>query len=114
MTQSKDDYFIDLSGVTLDTFTTSDDTITVSMNDYMVDTIDLDGITINTTVDDSAFTINSYPYIEFDNIMPDVEKVKAMCKEYPALDTAFEKFKNVYAMVHQDWKGKQNDEELPF
>jgi hypothetical protein len=37
-----------------------------------------------------------------------------MCKEYPALAKAYENFKTIYKMVHQDWKGKQKDDEFPF
>lgn len=47
--------------------------------------------------------------------MPDLEQVKKMCEQYPALDKAYENFKTIYSMVEQDWKGNYNDEdELSF
>jgi hypothetical protein len=30
-----------------------------------------------------------------------------MGKDYPSLKIAYEKFKHVYDLVYQDWKGKQ-------
>ena len=35
-----------------------------------------------------------------------------MCKEYPALAKAFENFKTMYALVDQDYKGKQKERKL--
>jgi hypothetical protein len=66
-----------------------------------VDTIDLNNIIINP--------------IEFEDAMPDIAKVEDMCNEYPALAKAYENFKNIYAMVHQDWVGKNKDDiDPPF
>ena len=39
--------------------------------------------------------------------MPSVAKVEDMCNDYPALEKAYENFKTIYSLVHQDWKGKQ-------
>ena len=33
-----------------------------------------------------------------------------MCEEYPALKTAYEKFKTIYDMTLQDWKGNKQDD----
>ena len=38
--------------------------------------------------------------------MPNIIVVHEMCAEYPTLKTAYEKFKTVYKMVEQDYKGK--------
>lgn len=67
------------------------------------DTIDLDNLTI---------TLNDP--VEFEDHMPDVAKVEDMCNEYPALKQAYERFKTIYALVHQDWIGKQKEDEYPF
>lgn len=43
---------------------------------------------------------------EFETVMPDLEKVELMCKEYPALAKAFENFKIVYNLVKDDYEAK--------
>ena len=92
------------------------------------DTIDISGISTTidstTTIDTSAFddlvslddiTLTINDPVEFEDQMPDVSKVEDMCNDYPALAKAYENFKTIYAMVHQDWKGRQeNDDQLPF
>lgn len=75
----------------------------ISISDLTVDTIDLDNLTI--TLDDP---------VEFEDCMPDVAKVEDMCNDYPALEKAYENFKTIYKMVHQDWQGRQDADESPF
>lgn len=118
-----DDIIINIGNemLTIDTYTTSTvdiGDITLSMNGASVyngntwtdigsltaDTIDLDNLTINT----------NYPPVEFEDHMPEVAKVEDMCNDYPALAKAYENFKTIYALVHQDWKGKQQKDEWPF
>jgi hypothetical protein len=70
-----------------------------SINDLTIDTINLDDI---------------MKPVEFEDHMPDVAKVEDMCNEYPALAKAYENFKSIYKIVHQDWVGKQKKDELPF
>ena len=77
-----------------------------------------------TTIDTSAFdelisldgdiTLTLNQPVEFEDEMPSVAKVEDMCNDYPALAQAYEKFKTMYALVHQDWKGRQEDDPLPF
>lgn len=45
----------------------------------------------------------------FDNIMPNPKVVNEMCKEYPALEKAYENFKSIYKLVEQDWNGKRKE-----
>lgn len=73
----------------------------ISIGDLTTDTIDLDSITITQPV-------------EFEDTMPDVAKIEDMCNDYPALEKAYENFKTIYKMVHQDWVGRQKEDELPF
>jgi len=40
---------------------------------------------------------------EFVDYMPDLTRVEAMCKEYPGLAIAFEKFKTTYKLVKDDY-----------
>ena len=95
---------------------------TFSVSDYTVDTIDVSSITTS-TINTSTVTLEDthwadsivWEQTEFEDTMPSVAKVEDMCKDYPALAQAYENFKTIYTLVHQDWKGKNDkDEELPF
>jgi hypothetical protein len=101
------------------------DTVTVSLGDITVDTIDLsDTITINSgSIATSIITDGTDQHwadsihwdpIEFEDQMPTVAKVEDMCNDYPALDKAYENFKTIYNMVHQDWIGRQKKDDPPF
>jgi hypothetical protein len=98
----------------------SDSDYTFDIDDLTVDTIDISSITSSTvstiTLDDTHWADSiTWEQTEFEDTMPSVAKVEDMCKDYPALDKAYENFKTIYKMVHQDWKGKNDkDEELPF
>lgn len=105
------------------------DTVTVSLGDIAVDTIDLsDTITINsgsiaTSINTSIITNGNDPHwadsirwdpIEFEDQMPTVAKVEDMCNDYPALEKAYENFKTIYKLVEQDWIGKQKKDDPLF
>ena len=97
----------------------TDYTFSISESDYTVDTIDISSIASSAvdtiTLEDSHWADKiTWDIVEFEDGMPSVAKVEDMCKDYPALEQAYEKFKTIYAMVHQDWKGKQEDDEAPF
>ena len=123
MTQSKDDneYTIDLSNMngTTDTITitgtTDMDSSWVSVGDITTSTIDISSIISDDNITFDWDNINITP-VEFEDCMPDVAKVEDMCKDYPALEKAYENFKTVYKLVRQDWQGRQDDEDgqLPF
>jgi len=40
---------------------------------------------------------------EFIDCMPDITRLEKMCKEYPGLQIAFEKFKTTYYLVKDDY-----------
>jgi len=40
---------------------------------------------------------------EFVNCLPDLERVKKMCEEYPGLKIAYEKFVTTYKLVRDDY-----------
>ncbi len=44
--------------------------------------------------------------ILFEDIMPEMHRVKEMCELYPTLDIAFQKFKNIYNIVVDDYDNK--------
>lgn len=108
-----------------------DETITIHLDELdesgmhvtNTNTIDISSITTNTIdttgyIDDlfsmDDFSITLSEPVEFEDQMPSVAKIEDMCNNYPALKQAYEKFKTIYAMVHQDWQGKQDDDKPPF
>lgn len=93
------DVYIDTTTMNTNVYTIDNNWI--SVGDLTADTIDLSNITINTPV-------------EFEDTMPDVAKIEDMCNDYPGLRKAYENFKAVYKMVHQDWQGRQDAEDQLF
>ena len=96
---------VDIGSLTLDSTYTIDTTSTsdyISTTDLTFDTSSIYGRPANALVDH----------------MPHIDDINRMCEEYPALEKAFEKFRTVYKMVEQDYKGKQKerglDDEIPF
>lgn len=88
-------------------FTTTDvitlNGVSLSSGSYSTtSTIDLSGIESF-----SSFT-NLYKE-EFDGRFPDWDRVQEMCKEYPGLEIAFRKFKEVYKIVKEDYDGKERE-----
>ena len=65
---------------------------------YTIDTADL-----NNTITLDTLTTDDY----MDKHFLDQNEIEDMCGEYPTLKIAYEKFKNIYDLVYQDWKGKQ-------
>jgi len=92
-------------------------TTDIDIDHYYGHTVDISSITTD-TIDISDLTINLddilYEPKEFVDHMPSIDQTESMCKEYPALEKAYENFKTIYNMVKQDYLGKQKDEELPF
>lgn len=43
-----------------------------------------------------------YP-LEWENCLPDLNRIQKMCDEYPALKIAFERFKTTYKLVQDDF-----------
>ena len=119
--RSMADQYITMSDDTTLTINTTD-TLDLDINHHYGHTIDVSTITTS-TVDTSGFDdliamddlgITLTEPVEFEDHMPDVAKVEDMCNDYPALAKAYEKFRSIYAMVHQDWVGKQKEEGCPF
>ena len=114
--------YITMSDATTLTINTTD-TLDLDINHHYGHTIDVSNITsstIDTTIDfdlftDDGITLTLNDPVEFEDHMPDVAKIEDMCNDYPALAKAYENFKSIYAMVHQDWKGRQEkDDQFPF
>lgn len=112
----------------------ANNTITIDLSDYSLDS---DSSFITSSSMDSSFTITSSSIntvdisdilssddnitFDWDNIsiaptlwtevLPNVDTVNDMCKEYPALAKAYENFQTVYKLVEQDYKGKKEKED---
>lgn len=86
-------------------------TLNITSIDGTISTITIpeshDWISISDTIDLSNITFDR---VIFEDHMPNPEELKRMCEEYPALEKAYENFKIVYKMVHQDWRGKQDQD----
>lgn len=50
-----------------------------------------------------TITFPGFDIKEFEDTLPSIEKVEQMCEEYPALEKAYENFKLIYKLVHDDW-----------
>ena len=112
---ANNDYTITIDADSINTWSSigevSLDSITTTINSTSTDTIDI-----------STYTTSSDDQISFDwdnieisptlwtEVLPNVNTVNDMCKEYPALAKAYENFKTVYKLVEQDYKGKQEDD----
>ena len=98
--------------ITISTNTLSSSDYTFDLSEYTADTIDISSIITSTiTLDDTHWADGiTWEQIEFEDKMPSVAKVEDMCNDYPALEKAYENFKTIYKMVHQDWRGKQDSE----
>lgn len=93
---------------------------TISFPDTVnIGTIWIDSLTMDTNVyTDNGWTSVTNPCNEiiissvmFDDYLPSPRELEPMCKEYPALEKAYENFKTVYKMVEQDWIGKQQSDQ---
>ena len=108
-------------------------TISIGDNDTTPISITTTSLDFDTTyASDSTITLTSPTYddtVTFDvgsnyynqdfvDTMPSVHKIDEMCKEYPALGIVYNKFKSMYKMCEQDYKGKLKeqglDDDIPF
>lgn len=94
--------------------------IAVQTSDVLGDIIDIKTIgTITLSGDENQYYVHNdlnwnlsdicWSDVEWQECFPAHSTVKDMCKEYPALEKAYENFKTVYKMVEQDWIGKQKE-----
>ena len=85
-----------------------EDLFTDTTIDFSRDPITLTDTTTVTidAFDSHNFTLNPKEFVDY---MPGPDKIKSMCKEYPALDEAWKNFRTMYEMVHQDWLDNSED-----
>ena len=83
---------------------TSADIITLTGTPYGQGSITIGNLeTINT------YSFGSWIIEEFDGRFPDYSRIIDMCKQYPGLEIAYRKFKEVYKMVKEDYDGKERE-----
>ena len=92
----------DMSTITIDSLSTITIDSSISTHSYGDDWISINDINLD--------SITTTQPVEFEDCMPDVAKVEDMCRDYPALEKAYENFKTIYKLVHQDWQGRQDAE----
>ena len=94
-----------LDTITIDTSWTNDTGSEYTFNTNADYSTTITGATVGGVLnDDVTYTIGG-----FNEDYLDTAQIKNMSEEYPALKTAYEKFKTIYDMTLQDWKGKQDD-----
>jgi hypothetical protein len=62
-------------------------------------------------IDASIFQVNVPE--EFVECLPDFDRVQKMCKEYPGLQIAFEKFKTTYLLVKNHYDTPEDQRPRP-
>jgi hypothetical protein len=67
----------------------------------------------NTVILDDISTSFNWKSEEFVNCMPDYDRIQKMCKEYPGLAIAFEKFKTVYSLVKDHYDTPEDKRPKP-
>jgi hypothetical protein len=100
-------------------------TITIPSGGYSSgssDTITISNITMNsgttlyagTGIGGGAGTGYEWSFPEeWEGCFPDWSRVQDMCKQYPALKIAFEKFKTTYQLVQDHYDTPENERPLP-
>jgi hypothetical protein len=63
------------------------------------------------TIDTSTFKINIPE--EWVNCLPDFNRIEKMCKEYPGLKIAYEKFKTTYKLVKDHYDTPEDQRPKP-
>jgi len=101
--------------------TSSEFTVNISGDDWTTGVYTgTDTITINSSVfetgdygiTDDTFTINT-SFEEWVDTMPSMHKIKGMCEQYPAFQKEFEKFKQMYNLIKDDYEAN-NEDDYPF
>lgn len=118
-TVTLDDTSQSTSDLTVNTFSwsaenipalTTSDIITLSGSPYGTGSVTYGNIeTIDLSKIDSFSSFTNFYKEEFDGRWPDYDRVQEMCKEYPGLEIAYKKFKEVYKLVKEDYDGKERE-----
>ena len=101
----------------------NDGTLTIDVGNFSTDDYVYNGsntITLSTdvfdtgdySISDDTFTINT-SFEEWVDTMPSIHKIKGMCEQYPAFQKEFEKFRQMYNLIKDDYEAN-NEDDYPF
>ena len=108
----------EISTVLSDTITLTGGTSNYSYSTGSTITISNGGYTIGASGAGTISSINSSQFNwkmpeEFVDAFPDYNRIEKMCKEYPGLAIAFEKFKTVYNLVKDHYDTPEDQRPKP-
>jgi len=83
-------------------------TITIGTGISSLTTAQITGIS---AIDTSTFSFKMPT--EWEDKFPDFDRIQKMCKEYPGLQIAFEKFKTTYLLVKNHYDTPEDQRPLP-
>ena len=95
-----------VSGSSMDTITLTG----AGASTYTIGSAGVSSITLN-DINTSEFTWKMPE--EWVDSFPDYAKVQEMCDKYPAFKIAFEKFKQMYDLVEDDYEAKKGNKYVP-
>jgi hypothetical protein len=103
----------DVTSILSDTITLTGGTSNYSYSNGSTVTISNGGYTIGTISSIDATQFNWKAPEEFVDAFPDYNRIEKMCKEYPGLAIAFEKFKTVYNLVKDHYDTPEDQRPKP-
>ena len=108
---------------TVDTFTIDTSSITGGYHNttivnsiYYTSPVTISSLTTAQITGISAFDTSAFSFKipeEWEDKFPDFDRIQKMCKEYPGLQIAFEKFKTTYLLVKNHYDTPEDQRPLP-
>jgi hypothetical protein len=86
-------------------------TVTISNGGYSIGNLGISGGGTISSISATQFNWKSPE--EFVDAFPDYDRIEKMCKEYPGLAIAFEKFKTVYNLVKDHYDTPEDQRPKP-
>lgn len=72
------------------------------------------GATVGGVISGSGYSHNwTYNQEEFVNCLPNIDRINEMCKQYPGLRIAYEKFVTTYKLVKDDYDTPEDQRPKP-
>jgi hypothetical protein len=102
---------ITLTGGTSNYSYSTGSTITISNGGYSIGNLGISGGGTISSIGATQFNWKSPE--EFVDAFPDYDRIEKMCKEYPGLAIAFEKFKTVYNLVKDHYDTPEDQRPKP-
>ena len=104
------------SPITIDTsynytYTSSSPISTAGIGSYTISGLSTCQVNTISSISIDSFKINMPE--EWVNCLPDFDRIEKMCKQYPGLAIAFEKFKTTYKLVKDDYDTPKDQRPRP-